>query len=114
MASMPSDLQPATVPAQVTGNTSAANNIKFPNIIFPAVIVAAGIYYVSTINTRAAWGLAILIVLVIAFAYQSFNQELLDILGMTNTSTGPNTGVTSQTQTPSGPVGPVGPAGGRT
>lgn len=54
----------------------------FPMLIFAAMIVAAGIYAVDeAYNSRAAWLLAFLVMLTIAFRYQHFGDELIQMFG---------------------------------
>lgn len=72
----------------------------FPTVAFAAVIVGAGIFMVDQFDARAAWLLAFLILLTIAFRYPSFGDELGKILGgsNSNSTTGDNqeSNVTSQ------------------
>lgn len=78
--------QSTTAPS---GNTTPL--VPFPELVFAAIIVGAGIYYAYTVDYRAGWGLAILIVLLIAFAYPQFQTELMAILGQIQTVTPGNT-----------------------
>jgi len=86
----------------------------FPLVMLAAVIVSAGIWLADEINPRAAWALALLVLLTVAFGYSHFGDQLVQIFGGKPSSGGLNTGVSQQTPTPGGLVGPVGPVGGRT
>jgi murein DD-endopeptidase MepM/ murein hydrolase activator NlpD len=78
--------QTTTAPS---GNTS--KTIPFPELVFAAIIVGAGIYYAYTIDSRAGWGLALLVILGIAFGYPQFQTELTQILASIQTVTPGNT-----------------------
>jgi hypothetical protein len=58
--------------------------MSFPILALAAVIVSAGIYVVDRADARAAWLLAFLILLTIAFKYPSFGGELTKLLGSTS------------------------------
>jgi hypothetical protein len=82
----------------ITGSntTTAASGtttpeIPFPELVFAAVIVGAGIYYLYTVDSRAGWALAGLVVLAIAFGYPQFQTELTAILKNIQTVTPGNT-----------------------
>lgn len=79
-----------------TGNTTPANAVGFPEIVFAAVIVGAGIYYAYTVDSRAGWALSAVVITAIAFGYPSFETELTAILkqmdGTSANSSIPNPG----------------------
>lgn len=89
----------AVAPSQITsgttnttapsGNTTAS--VPFPELVFAAIIVGAGIYYAYSVDYRAGWGLAILIILLVAFGYPQFQTELIAILGNIQSVTPGNT-----------------------
>jgi hypothetical protein len=86
----------------VVQNTS----VPFPTLVFAGIIVAAGVWYVDSIDSRAGWGLAILIVLIIAFSYPSFDSELQLILQNLQGKTGAG----NQTNPTPGSIGSVIPS----
>jgi hypothetical protein len=64
-----------------TDGGSGSTTLPFPVLALAAVIVGAGIYAVDRVDNRAAWLLAFLILLTIAFKYPSFGNELSTLLG---------------------------------
>lgn len=97
-----------------TGNTTAAGKVGFPEIVFAAVVVGAGIYYVYTIDSRAGWALSLTVVLAIAFGYPSFETELTAILQQIDqtgtTSVGPSLSAGNQTNPQPGSISSLFPS----
>ena len=85
--------------------------IPFPTFILAGLIVGAGIYLVDQINSRAAWALAFLVLLTVAFSYKSFGTELTGILtGKTDQPPAQGNAIVPVPETSgNGIVGPVGP-----
>jgi len=66
-----------TPPASTPGAPATAKAaLSFPMLILAAVIVAAGIYVVDQIDSKAGWLLAFLVLLGVAFGYKDFGNEL--------------------------------------
>lgn len=58
--------------------------MSFPELVLAAMIVAAGIFALDQFSPTAAWLLTILILMTIAFRYQSFADELAKILSLSS------------------------------
>lgn len=54
--------------------------MTFPTLILAALVVASGIYIADQFDERAAWLLAFLVLLGIAFRYRKFGDELSGLL----------------------------------
>jgi hypothetical protein len=92
---------------QPSGGSGGSSTLPFPILALAAMVVGAGIYMVDRIDPRAAWLLAFLILLTIAFKYPSFGGELSKVFTSVNnqqSGTNPgNAGVTSNVDTSSIP-----------
>ena len=80
---------------------------SFPNLVLATIIVSSGIYIVDQYDSRAAWLLAFLVLLVVAFRYKNFGNELLGLLNAPTINQ--QTATTQQPKPPSIVVGPMGP-----
>lgn len=93
--------------------------LGFPTLVLAAVIVSAGIYMVDQMSPKAAWLLAFLVLLGVAFGYRSFGDELVKLLGGSPQTAQPgqpsgqaSQGVPSVQPSDGSVLGPVGPIGG--
>lgn len=71
------------------GNAIVPNppqKLSFPALILAGVVVTGGIYIADEIDSRAAWLLAFLILLGIAFSYRSFGDELVSLVSGASTN----------------------------
>jgi hypothetical protein len=60
--------------------------MSFPELVLATLIVAAGIFALDQFSPASAWMLTILILLIIAFRYQSFASELSKLLSVSSPS----------------------------
>lgn len=91
--------------------------LGFPTLVLAAVIVSAGIYVVDQMSPKAAWLLAFLVLLGVAFGYRSFGDEIVKLLGgaphigPVQPSGQASQGVPSVQPADGSVLGPVGPIG---
>lgn len=58
--------------------------MSFPELVLAGLVVAAGIYTLDQFNSTAAWLLTFLILMIIAFRYQSFSDQLTRLLSLSS------------------------------
>ena len=54
--------------------------MKFPELVLALAIVSAGIFALSQFSDEASWLLTILLLIILAFRYQKFADELSKLL----------------------------------
>jgi len=93
---------------------AGAASIPFPMLVLAAIVVGAGIFYVSQYDSTSGWLLAGLILLAIAFAYPTMAGEIGKLFGNSATTvSSPNAASNgSVTVGPTGPVSSGGASGG--
>lgn len=64
-------------------------DVPFPMLVLAAVIVGAGIYYVSQWDKASGWALAFLILLTVAFGYPAFGSEITKLFNPTGNAPSP-------------------------
>src|SRR6266496_3255361 len=85
--------------------------VSFPMLIFAALVVGAGIYVVSEITPAGGWLLAFLVLLIVAFSYRDFGNEIVQLFS----GVAPNQQPMTWTDIPNvmppvvGPMGPLSP-----
>jgi hypothetical protein len=58
--------------------------MSFPELVLASMVVAAGIFVLDMFSPEAAWLLTILILLIVAYRYQAFANELSKILSVSS------------------------------
>lgn len=58
--------------------------MSFPELVLAGLIVSAGIFALDQFSPTSAWMLTVLILMIIAFRYQSFADELTKLLSVSS------------------------------
>lgn len=86
----------------------------FPTLALAALIVGSGIWIADQFDSRAAWLLVFLVLLMLAFSYPTFASEIADLLSAATPNQQTTSPATATLATPVpqqelliGPTGPV-------